>query len=755
MVGSTAPTRLHRKERVMSRDQFTIQGRWVYSSGTELMTTLCAQTADHLLNVTRRVLSRADDALFEQAQTAPVADRASHLDAMRQLRQLRQPLERGMTQAVEAGFAALRATAMPAVQAAESTVQETGLNLLDDEPGELQSAADAAALSVLGVHGPALDAIERRFAVLRGVRVLEAANNPLSAVALGEALLRALSELSLPQSTRQLLYRLYEAELVNGLASLLTELNTRMIGAGILPELGNPQPIEVDSDGRADASGADDPVRAPAPAVAVDDQQFTELCALLHSFRPNETGHPDAIEAPVQAQRLFGSEQLLSVLSLMQTQVPDSVQVALSHREASLSALFKQELINSASRIGLSSEQLRISAEDEDAVDLVGMLFDVMFDERDFKDNARALISRLVVPFVKAALVDRSLFKSKTHPARRLLNAVAEACEGNRGDGPQERELLGKTEETIARLVGNFNQDVAIFETLEYELRAFLDQHNHRIELAERRAAEAQRGQERLYQAREFAQRELAQHRGNRALPVELDQFLDRYWTHHLSMIALREGVQAPAWHMAIAVAERLLALLPADGAAAIPVGPAFAQLRGALEGILASSGVTGDAAQAMQISLANALEALAHGQRVAAARPNLQVASNRTVTGSAQPDATPLPSERPALTVVADKSRQAVDAGDVQFIRRLQLGTWLQIPGNDGHPQSVKLSWISPITSRLMFVNRRGVRVLVASVEELAQMRSEGKLEVRDSEHVFDQVVGRMIDRLQSGGAA
>lgn len=743
----------------MSRDQFTIQGRWVYSSGTELMTTLCAQTADHLLNVTRRVLSRADDALFERAQTAPVADRVSYLDAMRQLRQLRQPLERGMTQTIEAGFAALRATASPAARAAqEAPVQEASLNLLGDEPGELQNAADAAALSVLGVHGPALDAIERRFAVLRGVRVLEAANNPLSAQALGEALLRAQSELSLPLSTRQLLYSLYEAELVNGLASLLTELNARMIGAGILPELGNPRPIEVGSDDESGVDGAADSVRVPAPAVAVDDKQFTELCALLHSFRPNETGHPDAIEAPVEAQRLFGSGEILSVLSLMQTQVPESVQVALKHREASLAALLKQELIDSASRIGLPSGQLRISAEDEDAVDLVGMLFDVMFDERDFKDNARAMMSRLVVPFIKAALVDRTLFKSKTHPARRLLNAVAEACEGNRGDGPQERELLGKTEETIARLIGDFNQDVSIFETLEYELRAFLDQHNHRIELAERRAAEAQRGQERLFQAREFAQRELAQRRGNRSLPAELEKFLDRYWTHHLSMIALREGVQAPAWQMAVAVAERLLALLPAEGATAIPVGPAFAQLRGALEGILASSGVTGDAAQAMQISLANSLEALAQGQRVASPRPSLQVASDRTaqISSLATMPAQDSPDqERPALAVVADKSRQTADTADLQFIRRLQIGTWLQIPGDDGHPQSVKLSWISPITSRLMFVNRRGVRVLVASVEELAQMRSEGKLEVRDSEHVFDQVVGRMIDRLQSGGAA
>ena len=31
------------------------------------------------------------------------------------------------------------------------------------------------------------------------------------------------------------------------------------------------------------------------------------------------------------------------------------------------------------------------------------------------------LISRLVVPYVKAAVMDRQLFQHKTHPARRLL----------------------------------------------------------------------------------------------------------------------------------------------------------------------------------------------------------------------------------------------------------------------------------------------------------------------------------------------
>ena len=62
-----------------------------------------------------------------------------------------------------------------------------------------------------------------------------------------------------------------------------------------------------------------------------------------------------------------------------------------------------------------------------------------------------------------------------------------------------------------------------------------------------------------------------------------------------------------------------------------------------------------------------------------------------------------------------------------------------------------MKLSWVSPISSRLMFVNRRGVRVLVASAEELAAMKQEGNLLLREQDNVFDQVLHRVMGKLRT----
>ena len=64
------------------------------------------------------------------------------------------------------------------------------------------------------------------------------------------------------------------------------------------------------------------------------------------------------------------------------------------------------------------------------------------------------------------------------------------------------------------------------------------------------------------------------------------------------------------------------------------------------------------------------------------------------------------------------------------------------------------KLSWVSPISSRLLFVNRRGVRFCVASPEELAVMVRLGRLRAHVDDGAFDSAMQGVIDRLDPGSA-
>ncbi len=727
----------------MSQPQFPIQGRWVYQNDPQLFETLRKLTISHLQIALGRVLGKADDWLFDVAQKEGSVAGSPPLDAMRVLRLSRTALETGFTRHFEDGFESL----LQQIDRSRKGPQE--LALVEADQLEAQLASEVVVEAITRAHGPALDAVERRFISMVGVQKLDTVLNPLSAASLANGMQAAQVEVSLPDNLRVVLFKIYERELVATLGILLTELNARMTNAGILPELGNPRPTEA-APAQSQPTAPAAPGTPAADSPAADDRaMFDALCGLLHSWRPQQgsAGAPGLGMTGAQGgggpltgepRRPLALNEMLSVLTLLQPSVPGSVTEAMGNADASLSQLIKREMMQATGRIGLASEQVNMAPEHEDAVDLVAMLFDVLFDERDFEAQSRTLISRLVVPYVKAAVMDRRLFQYKTHPARRLLNSLSEAVEGNKGEGPQEKELLHKAEETVDRLVADFNEDIAIFETLEQELRAFLEQHNRRIELAERRATESQRGQERLEQARTLAAGELTRRTAERSLPAPLNDFLSRSWSHHLSMIALREGPDSPAWNAALAVADSLLELLPVHGRPTRSANSALQNLREPIESVLASSGITGESAAETIRNLAASIDLLQ-------LPPETITADKVHVVTATASDV------RPALIIVADKQRLDYSEEDIPQLRALRIGTWLDLAGEDGKLHPAKLSWVSPISSRLMFVNRRGVRILVASLEELAAMKKAGNLVLREQDQVFDQVMHRVMDRLQN----
>jgi len=735
----------------MSQNEFHAQGQRSFQNDPELFNTLRKHTISHLTMVLGRVLGKADDWLFDLAQKEEVLIGSPHMDSMRKLRMARTPLENGFKRHFDSSFESMR----HGIQQELNTGRV--MSLVADDELEVQLASEFVVEAVVNAHGPALNVIAQRFAAIVGVQQLEPSLNPLSAANLANSIYVAQRDVQLPPSVRVVLYKYFERELVQSLGSLLTELNARMSAAGIRSELGNPRPVDA----------APEPAPAPVAQGAAqgnsdDKQMFDALCTMLHAFRPQMKGGGNAnammggtsggvgagiAGAPYSSaqgfsgagkssnERPMAMAEMVSVLSLLQRQVPQAVQAAMMDPKVSLAHDLKKEMLRSAKNIGLPMDQIRLSQDDEDAVDLVGMLFDVLFDERDFEQLARGLMSRLVVPYVKAAVIDRRMFMNKGHPARRLLNSLAEAVEGNKGEGPQERELLQKAENTVDTLVADFNEDMAIFETLEQELRSFLDQHRRRMELAERRATEAQRGQERLEQARTLASAELAKRVSGLNLPAAVNDFFSRCWAHHLSMIALREGPDSQPWNAALGVADALLELLPnAEHPNRHAIAPSMINMREPLETVLASSGITGESAlqtiRGLQVSMESMVQQPATVQITAA--PVLE-------------------ERKPLLSVVSNKDALDYHAEDIPVLRNLVVGMWVHLAADDDKLHPAKLSWISPISSRLMFVNRRGVRVLVASLEELAAMKKQGKLIVREQENLFDQAMQSVMGRLKT----
>ncbi|MCS4236325.1 DUF1631 domain-containing protein [Stenotrophomonas sp. BIGb0135] len=731
------------------------------------------------------VLARFDDVLFDRAGTAG-ASQLLFLDGMRELRRRREDIVRGFRGHLLEAWDALERGQPASAEATLAGQIEDGLSLVPEHVLESRLAVRNFATVLLRDWKPVLSRLDRRLGWIAGGLELNADSNPISPEHIGVAIHEAFADCELAPEVRLVLIKLCERDLHAPIGKRYEALDEQLAAAGVMPQMAAPRRAAprppsprhelddlVDALDPESLGGADD---AAAPAWArrfadrwaesrgrIQSSQQGQAVAdaadgmsnnqgmllealheLLQQTRHVREDATSAASVAVGQQRPLSQREMMSVLSLLQATPSATLRAAIGEDGESLAQRLKSEVLSGATRLGVDPAQARLDPQDEDAIDLVGMLFDVMLDERDLEGRSRELIGRLVVPFVKVAMLDRRMFVQKTHPARKLLNSLAEACEGNTGESQAERVLMGKVEEIIERLVAEFNENLAIFLTLEEEFRDFLTQHRRRIEIAERRAAETQRGQEKLEMARTRSAAELDRRIADATLPQAIGEFLRQPWQHHLTLTVLREGEDGASVGEALALADGMLEEV-AEARRQIVGKPWLQAWHPALRKVFASVGVHADAATGAIDALHDTLQAIAES------RPELE----RALPELPQVVLPAPPTQESAAVELGSKVDVSdFDNADADRFRGLEIGSWLDFVDKDGKVQAGKLSWVSPISSRLLFVNRRGVRFCVASAEELAVMVRLGRLRAHIDDGAFDSAMQGVIDRLDNKNA-
>lgn len=432
--------------------------------------------------------------------------------------------------------------------------------------------------------------------------------------------------------------------------------------------------------------------------------------------------------------RQFASRELVGIASMLQAEPPDHFARALAST-GRLGDAIRDYLAEGARRMGLHPELTGLSVDDEDAIDMVALLFESLFRTHALQERARRVYARLVLPYVKVALNDDSMFVERVHPARRLLDAMTEACEDNTGSTPQDRELLERAAAVSQRIVAEFNEDLAVFELAHAELEELLTQQRRRVELQEQRAAKASFGRERLAQARAAADVVLQRRLTAAPLTQAIGDFLATPWRHHLVQTLLREGDDSPRLREAIAMGD---ALAHADALAARGEGDALVRQLLALEAplteCLASSGLDATAAGHGLAGIVRGLADPDAARRIRAMPPAVRDE----------------PEQETRLWLAGGTDTVRHDPQIAATIRQLEVGAWLRMTDAQGETVSVKLAWVSPLTSRLLLVNRRGMRVLVASVEELALLAADGRLVIDTGRSPFDAAMRQLQDQLE-----
>jgi hypothetical protein len=338
---------------------------------------------------------------------------------------------------------------------------------------------------------------------------------------------------------------------------------------------------------------------------------------------------------------------------------------------------------------------------------------------------------------LRVALRDKSFFSQGSHPARLLLNAIAETGIHwiDDAEGEADPVLLKKMHLVIERLNAEFDGDLSLIERMLGDLSQHVQTLAHKAEVSERRLVDATKGREKLGIARETASNAIAARVAGAKPGRLLRTMLEQAWTDVLALTVLRHGENSEAYRKQLAVADQLIA---AGGGKGSADQPAVAALRQEVERGLGQVGFHHDEIQAVVRHLLAPGEAAQGDDQPSQTQIAVRLKS-KTHLG-------PAGEEKPLQAAAARRASVQLNAAELQMLERLQgvpFGTWFEFATNQqGDRVRRKLSWYSTITGRCLFVNPRGARAFERTLEQLAReiVRGQANIAAPETESLVDR---------------
>lgn len=467
-----------------------------------------------------------------------------------------------------------------------------------------------------------------------------------------------------------------------------------------------------------------------------DLEMFTTLRELLGGRRASEPVPINADGSPAQA---VSSEDVQSVLTVLQSQ-PSAPVMAGGRWVSRRISHIKQDL-NNQLRAMNGGRAAQLPAEDSDTMDLVGMLFDHILKDTKPTSTSHALITKLQVPMLKLAIRDKSFFARRNHPARQLLNTIAETSMLWVEDDEADRPLIQRMQMVVDRVVADYDTDDSVFESLAGDLGKHITTLQRKAEVSEKRYVEAAKGRERLDVARRSASEAITVRVKDRALPPLVSHLLEGAWADVLALTELRQSADSPLYHERLQAAEQLVRCFDL----AHPVSrQEYVDLRPVLEEGL---GLVGFHPQEAERTLNAVGELVVEGEALLPAlAPEVEQAitelvKNKTRLGQDQEapkvevNSNATPEKQSLLKQLRKEEKLDLTVKEQQTLERLKqlpFGTWFEFTVNQqGETVRRRLSWFSPVTSNCLFVNTRGAKAEEKTLEQLARDLVRGNVKI------------------------
>lgn len=763
----------------------------------------CKQIAGaRLPAVIQQVMSKADDALFDSAEKAENSSRQStFFHAMRELRLLRLDIERSfMSHFIQSYEDTIDPLATVSGRATFASTQDLELALVAAQDMEEDLAVTNVIEKIKTQCREELYALDRRIGSILCDPDLERIKNPLRPEIIGHAFRAACQQFETDIEVKLTLYKLLDRFLIADMNRVYHDINQYLIGEGVLPKVkstarasspGGRTRITIESDAGTATTEAGD-VFSALQQLMVAAPGGKGVAGGALSFSTGEPGYGSPginrssnAEGPSANTTVWNTSRLVAKLTDLQRGGYGTVDANANGQSPELNRL---HALRGDALVGALNQT------DTTTLEIVAILFDYFFNDRAIPDALKAVIGRLQIPVLKVALLDKELFSRKSHPARRLLDALAEAAIGCSDSGAQARDaLFVEVERVVDKICRDFGDDIAVFVSALAEFQAFADEARQTAVQRADRSAKSLHLKERLVLARMAVDDALKPLLDDPGVREFARQFLLDYWRQLMVLTHVEQGPESEQWRHQLQTAVDLLGSLremstPEERRALS--GSLRDLLKRLRAGMHALNMPPKEASKFLGMLASVHVVAVKHAEetRIAELAPkhieNAEVPTGVKAVAADRAEVSSLGEtfikegmkrlfERDGLatyeldidlTFAAEDIDSQTSPPPVEKLRDpydsmvmdLNLGDWIEFRGLEGTAVRGRFTWISPDTGRLLFTTKEGVRALDTTLPELADGLRAGRIKIIKAEPdpIFDRAISALMDKMEARAA-
>jgi hypothetical protein len=663
-------------------------------------------------------------------------------------------------------------------------------NLVEPEELELTLASNTISHALRLACSDELPGLERRLGLLLEDPELRLGPNPLGPEIIGETLMDAIKTLPAGNKIKLLLVTRLNTHLPTHIKHVYEEINHLLVKRGVLPTIrielkraqAQPAPTSVSED-------RDGEPETPQRGIKPQGDMFAMLQQLMAMGRigagpslpplPGSGGIEAANEGEIETTQVM--QRLTRIQHGELSNLPGG------NLDPGVLASGQVNVLRAIKNTGVAGSMGHMDAM---TLDIVALMFDYILDDARLPDGMKALIGRLQIPVLKVAMLDKNFFSHKAHPARKLLDTLADAALGWNEQEGHDSPFYNAVDGLVQRVLNEFEDNVDVFKDVLEKLQVFIAEEKRQADERTCHSAQILQSTEQAALARTLALEALQARLLDSDAPGFILLFLQGPWVVHLSSLYLRDGASGKGWAEGLSTIDDLLwSLTPKvtkeERQKLVTLLP---NLLKQLDTGIQAAGQSQEERDRFFTNLvkyhSEAVKAGWQGhttaQHAEELRPEFNFAPSSDPYVFDTPDfhdipspardletdprilreisATPDPSADAEEIVIGDVIGQDQltlegngDEGHTEkLVRQLKRGTWIEFMLDDKSTLRAKLAWVSPLRGTYLFTNRLGERAVSINAAGLAQKLRDGNAKIVDNVALIDRAVSCLFDRLQ-----